>query len=197
MQTLIEKYWRTAWNPLGRKENTRFVYIQGMRNHTIFMLRVIKVKTDAHKERGGSFAPLTVPLCLKKTQNEFLPAEVNSEDSPLSQKREFYSPIHFSSAFPALCQPLHCVTHPQCKGKYSCHAQIGGRREESISFSLKTVVWTCAAAHLSVGSAIQMRFAVDVWIWRLFCLKALTFIQESGMLINCSKNEYIQKNTAG
>lgn len=92
------------------------------------MLRVIKVETDAHKERGGSFAPLTVLLCLGKTQNEFLPAEVNSEDSPPSQKREFYSPIHFSSAFPALCQPLHCVTHPQCKGKYSCHAQIGERR---------------------------------------------------------------------
>lgn len=128
MQTLIEKYWTTAWNLLRRKESTRFVYIQGMRNRTIFMLRVIKVETDAHKERGGSFAPLTVLLCLGKTQNEFLPAEVNSEDSPPSQKREFYSPIHFSSAFPALCQPLHCVTHPQCKGKYSCHAQIGERR---------------------------------------------------------------------
>lgn len=133
-----------------------------MRNHTIFRLRVIKVETDAHKERGGSFAPLTVLLCLRKTQNEFLPAEVNSEDSPLSQKREFYSPIHFSSAFPALCQPLHCVTHPQRKGKYSCHAQIGDRREESISFSLKTVVRTCAAAHLSFGCAIQMCFAVNI-----------------------------------
>lgn len=162
------------------------------------MLRVIKVKTDAHKERGGSFAPLTVSLCLRRTQNEFLPAEVNSEDSPLSQKREFYSPIHFSSAFPALCQPLHCVTHPQCKGKYSCHAQIGDGREESISFSLKTVVWACAAAHFS-HLALPSRWTLLVIseYGSYFVWKRLHFKRESGMVINCSKNEYIQRNTAG
>lgn len=123
------------------------------------MIKVTKKKTN--KRRGGSFAPLTASLCLRKTQNEFLSAEVNSEDSPLSQKREFYSPIHFSSAFPALCQPLHCVTHPQCKAQSSCSAQIRDRREELSSFSQKTVAWICAAAHLLFSSAIQMLFAAN------------------------------------
>lgn len=142
MYSWLQIHYSTAKNPPCRryKKSWGFVCVHRIRNCTIFRLTQCLKKTKQKERRqfwSQAYENNTLLYCLGKTQNEFLTTEVNSEGSLLSKKRELCSSIHFSSGFPALCQPLHRVTLPQRKAQRSWNKSKSeaGEKDQIIFFS--------------------------------------------------------------